>query len=415
MAEAVRLNIGGGEVQFPGFINIDRKNGFDALPLKRCHEREPMFADNSVDEILASHVLEHFGHVDSELALREWVRVLKPGGRIRIAVPDFAKCAKAYLDGERLPIAGYVMGGQTDDDDFHRTLFDEEHLRRLMEAAGLTQVETWSGFDFAREHKVDAGGFCAALPISLNLQGIKGGAAPALAKPSPSHRKISAVISLPRYGPTKYFNSIYSALGPLGIPVEMQWGAFWEHRLTSAIENAINAGAEWVLTLDYDSPTTANDIRALCALMEAHPEADAIAPVQVKREENTALFRPVDAAGVYKTGTVPLSDFDGDVTEVGWAHFGLTLIRVEALKKMKKPWFLGVPDDKGGWSDHATHPDIYFWNNLRASGGRLFIANHIALPHMQEVLVWPSQDLDGTVFQYMTDYQKSGKPAEARQ
>jgi hypothetical protein len=149
-------------------------------------------------------------------------------------------------------------------------------------------------------------------------------------------------------------------------------------------------------------------------LMEEHPEADVIAPIQIKREEDTALFRPIDADGKYKTGTVALSEFDGDLTEVGWAHFGLTLIRVSALKKMKKPWFLGIPDENGEWSDRATHPDIYFWQNLRESGGRVFIANHVAIPHMQEIAVWPRQELDGPVFQYMTDLQQNGKPAEAR-
>jgi SAM-dependent methyltransferase len=409
MAEPLRLNIGGGAIEFPGFLTIDRKNGFDAYPLKRTHERSgSMFADNSVDEVIASHVLEHFSHQDSVKALQEWVRVLKPGGRIRLSVPDFAKCAQAYLDGQEMPIAGYVMGGQTDDDDFHKTLFDEQRLRQLMEFCGLGQIEPWEPAGLCARYNIAPDNFCACNPISVNLQGVKGAA---VDKPKP---KVSAVISLPRYGPTKYFNALYQALVPLGIPIEMQWGAFWEHRLTNAMENAIEAGAEYILTLDYDSPPSSEDIRALITLMDAHPEADAIAPVQIKREENTALFRPVNADGSYKTGDVPLTDFDGDLTEVGWAHFGLTLIRVSALKKMKKPWFLGVPDEKGGWSDHATHPDIFFWNNLRASGGKLFIANHVAIPHMQDIAVHVNQDLNGAVFQYMGDFQRNGKPEGAR-
>jgi predicted SAM-dependent methyltransferase len=405
--EPLRLNIGGGAVEIPGFQTIDRKNGFEAYPLRRSHERtgDGMFPDDSVEEIRACHVLEHFGHQEAELALREWVRVLKPGGTIKVAVPDFAFCAKAYLDGRKMPIAGFVMGGQTDKDDFHRTLFDEEHLRRLMEGAGLTDIQHWTD-------DIDD---CHRSPCSLNLMGTKGGTAAALALPYPEHRKISAVISLPRFGPTAHSNFMYRALGPLGIPVEMQWGCFWEQRLTAAMENLLDNGTEWVLTMDYDTAFSIEDVKALAALMEAHPEADAIAPIQTKREEPTALFRPIDpATGKYKTGEVDLSDFDGDLTEVGWAHFGLTLIRVSALKKMKRPWFLGVPDAKGSWSDHATHPDIYFWDNLRASGCRLFVANHVAIGHMQWVNTWPTQDLDGVMFQYVGDYQKRGKPAEAR-
>jgi hypothetical protein len=38
-------------------------------------------------------------------------------------------------------------------------------------------------------------------------------------------------------------------------------------------------------------------VKALAVLMEEHPEVDALAPIQVKREEDTALFRPVDENG----------------------------------------------------------------------------------------------------------------------
>jgi hypothetical protein len=402
--EPIRLNIGGGDVPLPGFLTIDRKTGWEAFPLRRSHERGPStFADNSVDEIRASHVLEHFPGHKAEEVLREWVRVLKPGGILRVAVPDLDKLFDAVSSGnpDNWPIQGYLYGGQTDDDDYHRSGYNDGWLRHLMVKVGLHDIQPWTS-DIED---------CAALPVSLNLQGTKGGDAVLLAKPFPSHRKIQAVISLPRYGPTKYFNALVQTLGAFRIPVEMQWGAWWDHRLTAAIENALDAGVEWVLTLDYDSPPRPEDVKALAVLMEEHPEIDALAPIQVKREEDTALFRPIDpATGQYKAGKITLAEFDGDVTEVGWAHFGLTLIRASALRKMKKPWFLGVPDAKGGWSDHSTHPDIYFWNNLRESGGRLFVANHVSIPHMQDIAVWPRHDMGGAVFQYMSDMQRDGKP-----
>jgi hypothetical protein len=408
MSDPIRLNIGGGDVAMPGegWINIDRREGWEALPLRRSHERGgSTFADNSVDEIYASHVIEHFGNADAEKALREWVRVLKPGGTLKVATVDLDKVFDAVAKGnpDGWPIQGYLYGGQTDANDFHLSGYNDAWLRHLMTGAGLADIQPW----------VSKLPDCASLPVSLNLMGTKGGDAALLAKPFPN-RKIRAVISLPRYGPTKYFNAIYQTLGTLGIPLEMQWGAWWDHRLTAAIENAIEAGAEWVLTLDYDSPPRVEDLKALAVLMEEHPEAAAIAPIQIKREEDQVLFRPVDpATGEYRT-TVTAEEFECDLTEVGWAHFGLTLLRVSALEKMKKPWFHGQPDDKGGWSDHAVHPDISFWNNLRASGGKVFVANHVSIPHLQDICVWPRHDLAGTVFQYMADYQANGKPAEAR-
>ncbi len=47
------------------------------------------YKDESVDEIYASHVLEHFPYNKTQEVLNDWVRVLKPGGRIRIPVHYF--------------------------------------------------------------------------------------------------------------------------------------------------------------------------------------------------------------------------------------------------------------------------------------------------------------------------------------
>lgn len=406
VVELKRLNIGGGDTAIPGFYNIDRANGWEAYPLRRSHERGgSTIPDNSVEEIYASHVIEHFPKHDAEDVLREWVRVLKPGGTLKVATVDFDKVADAIAKGnpDGWDIQGYIYGGQIDANDFHKSGYNEPWLRHLLNAVGLVDIKPW------KSELND----CASLPVSLNLMGTKQAQAPQLDKPFPAG-KIHAVITLPRYGPTAYFDAIYKALVPLGIPLEMQWGAFWHHRLTAAMENAVAAGAEYVLTLDYDSPPSRNDIHALAVLMEEHPEADAIAPIQVKREEATALFRAVDpVTGQYRT-TARAEDFEPDLTEVGWAHFGLTLIRASALKQMRKPWFLGQPDKDGGWSDHAVHEDISFWNNLRASGGRAFVANHVAIPHMQEIAVWPTHDLCGLSYQYMKDLRTKGRPAEAR-
>lgn len=55
------------------------------------------FKDNSFDFIYHSHVLEHFSKKDGEAFLKECFRVLKPGGVLRIAIPDLEQIAKKYL------------------------------------------------------------------------------------------------------------------------------------------------------------------------------------------------------------------------------------------------------------------------------------------------------------------------------
>jgi len=53
--------------------------------------------DNSFDAVYHSHVLEHFTKADGFNFIKECHRVLKPGGIIRIAIPDLERIAKLYL------------------------------------------------------------------------------------------------------------------------------------------------------------------------------------------------------------------------------------------------------------------------------------------------------------------------------
>jgi predicted O-linked N-acetylglucosamine transferase (SPINDLY family) len=153
---AIRLDLGAGKFSPPGFTPLGHGHGSEIYPLS-------LFADNSIEEIRASHCLEHFSHRQVPHVLAEWVRVLKPGGSLSIAVPDFAKIAANYLEGVAQPTEGYVMGGQVNEDDFHRALFDRDRLTRLMVGAGLVSIEPWAS-------NLKDG---AALSISLNLRGRK--------------------------------------------------------------------------------------------------------------------------------------------------------------------------------------------------------------------------------------------------
>lgn len=101
----VIVNVGSGYPRPPlPWINID--NLHDQFPIgtpeRREMDNEPNFVnanvidglpfdDSSVDGILMSHILEHFTMNDAFLVLRHCWHVLKPGGILRISVPDPAK------------------------------------------------------------------------------------------------------------------------------------------------------------------------------------------------------------------------------------------------------------------------------------------------------------------------------------
>ena len=56
------------------------------------------FRDGAFDVVYASHILEHIPWYNAEQVLAEWVRVVAPGGRLEIWVPDGLKICKAFVD-----------------------------------------------------------------------------------------------------------------------------------------------------------------------------------------------------------------------------------------------------------------------------------------------------------------------------
>jgi predicted SAM-dependent methyltransferase len=115
------------------------------------------FADGSVDEIYASHILEHLGYqAHLPRALRELWRVLKPGGVARISVPDFEILCRQFLDPratleERYHCMRMAFGGQVDEFDFHRVGLTNEFLSRYLYQAGFSRVERVKRFGLFRD------------------------------------------------------------------------------------------------------------------------------------------------------------------------------------------------------------------------------------------------------------------------
>ncbi len=82
----MKLNIGCGEVCFPGWINID----MDSPKADLRHDmRNPLpYETGTVDFIYSEHFIEHVTAQEGVKVLKDFFRVLKPGGVVRIATPD---------------------------------------------------------------------------------------------------------------------------------------------------------------------------------------------------------------------------------------------------------------------------------------------------------------------------------------
>jgi hypothetical protein len=381
----IRLDLGAGSVSPPGFIPVGRGHGSEIFPLP--------YADGSVDEIRASHVLEHFPHRQVEAVLKDWVRALKKGGKLKIAVPDFKTIAEDYLTGKAQPHELYVLGGQIDHNDYHQSMFDRDKLRQLLAGQGLVLNRPWTS-EIAD---------CAAYPISLNLEAYK---------PHMEEIKVSGAMSMPRLTFTDNFFSCMEACLPCHVKLRKHGGAFWGQSMTKVFERIIEEdNPDAILTIDYDSVFLPRHLAHLMQLMCLYPEIDALAPIQSSRHLNSALFTVRDDSEGQNKPAIPRTRFDGDTTPVSTAHFGLTLIRTAALKKMEKPWFQSIPSPAGDWNEGHIDEDIEFWRKWEAAGNSLHLANRVAIGHAELMTRWPDINLN-VHYQSMTDFQQNGVPEE---
>lgn len=105
-----RLNLGCGGNPLPGWTNIDGGDGLwfdapqhpDVIPLD-VFAALAAIDDASCDLVYSEHFFEHFTLDEGFRMAREWARVLKPGGVVRVVTPDLTREARMYL-GEQLPI-----------------------------------------------------------------------------------------------------------------------------------------------------------------------------------------------------------------------------------------------------------------------------------------------------------------------
>lgn len=135
-----RLNLAGRESRIPGFTNIDLTPGPSVDIIGDVSDLKD-FSDGSVEEIYASHILEHFPHLKGQTVLREWRRVLRPGASAFISVPDMAIVARLTREfGWCEWLRNLVYGDQTDKFAFHYGGFDFAFLSRELVLAGFSDV-----------------------------------------------------------------------------------------------------------------------------------------------------------------------------------------------------------------------------------------------------------------------------------
>lgn len=165
LAKGPKLNLGSGNRRENKYINIDLEDPTTDLFLD-CTKLD-CFRDNLASEILASHIIEHLEVEHVLQTLKNWHRILKPGGKLHIECPDFYELARRYvleapyckdqaMFGKQLLLT-CVYGLSYSRFMNHRWGWDEDSLRDITTQAGfknfkrVAEIYTHPGYNMAIE------------------------------------------------------------------------------------------------------------------------------------------------------------------------------------------------------------------------------------------------------------------------
>lgn len=141
-----KLHLGCGERFLEGYIHIDF-NYYPHIDYQCSIDNLYMFEDNSIDLIYSSHNIEYFDRDEIITVLQEWKRVLKKGGILRLAVPDFESLIKIYNKTKNLgSILGPLYGKWKMNDSthlYHKTVYDFKDLKNILLNTGFKNIKKW--------------------------------------------------------------------------------------------------------------------------------------------------------------------------------------------------------------------------------------------------------------------------------
>jgi predicted SAM-dependent methyltransferase len=138
-----KLHIGPGKTYLEGWVNIDVFSSVKADIY--CSALAIPYPPEHFDIVYSSHLLEHFNRHMILAALGHWRNLLKVGGILRLAVPDFAAIVFRYMKngGDLEELMGLLYGGQNNIYDCHHIVFNTKLLTKYLPQVGLRKISKW--------------------------------------------------------------------------------------------------------------------------------------------------------------------------------------------------------------------------------------------------------------------------------
>ena len=137
----MKLNLGCGKRRLDGYVNIDLYE--PSADMKVDIHNLSMFKTNSVTEIFASHVIEHISPYFIQGVLIEWHRILMPGAKLILELPDILECCKQFVTAskaERYGLLTTIYGAIENVKVPHLYGWEIENLTDYLHATGFKDV-----------------------------------------------------------------------------------------------------------------------------------------------------------------------------------------------------------------------------------------------------------------------------------
>ncbi|HEU04812.1 MAG TPA: methyltransferase domain-containing protein [Nitrosopumilus sp.] len=142
-----KLNLGGAWSKFDGFTSIDLRKTPNVDIVGDIRDLKKLgFEDNSVEEIVAFHSLEHIPFMETRKTIKQWYDIMKPGAKITIACPDLDYLYSALDSGEidfdyfEQNLFGEFGGYWSMEQDWHHAAFTKKSMKKLLEEAGFKSI-----------------------------------------------------------------------------------------------------------------------------------------------------------------------------------------------------------------------------------------------------------------------------------
>lgn len=141
----MKLNLGSGGAPMEGddWVNVDAWPDSPGVDVVHDLNNPLPYEDESVEEVKAFDVLEHFSYHTAGRVLSDWIRVLKPGGVITIRCPDFDELCLAFVERrlDYLRAIQLMFGGQSTPYDCHYIGINWPWLNGQLQWWGCIHVE----------------------------------------------------------------------------------------------------------------------------------------------------------------------------------------------------------------------------------------------------------------------------------